>query len=334
MKSLILNYYTISLLFGGFTALISGLVVFIHDTKKSENQAWFALTLCTAIWSFGYFSMTISTTQRAGDISDWILHYAAIFIPLFYYLLVLVITNTFKKYRFVFYFFTFCAFIFTSINLSPYFLGSTVSKVGFNFAPVPGPAYLYFFMYFVVIVTAGILTSWNVSRSETDKVTKVRLYYTIFFTISASVGGGSVFLTTFFGDIPPYPLILFSIYPAISGYAILRHQLFNTKLISTQVLIFITWIFIFIRILLSESQRDLVANSVLLSIVLILGIILISAVKKEVTQREKIEFLAGLSLMHLQFNINSLTVAGNKIDSGRSYNLNIPQAALGARYRF
>jgi Zn-dependent protease with chaperone function len=99
-------------------------------------------------------------------------------------------------------------------------------------------------------------------------------------------------LTTFFGDIPPYPLILFSIYPAISGYAILRHQLFNTKLISTQVLIFITWIFIFIRILLSESQRDLVANSVLLSIVLILGIILISAVKKEVTQREKIEVLS------------------------------------------
>ncbi len=293
MISLSFNYYTISLLICGFTAIISGVVVFIHDTKKAENQAWFALTLCTAIWSFGYFSMTASTTQELGNLSNWILHYAAIYIPLFYYLLVLVITDTFRKYRVIFIIFTFFSFVFTTINLSPIFLGSVVPKVGFNFAPVPGPLYILFFVYFVVLVLFGVVTSWVSSRSTTDRVMKLRLYYTIIFTISASVGGGSVFLTTFFGSIPPFPLILFSIYPVISGYAILRHQLFNVRLISTQILIFITWIFIFIRILLSESNRDLVANSTLLLVTILLGIMLIRTAKKEITQREKIEFLAA-----------------------------------------
>lgn len=292
MISLSFNYYTISLLLGGFTALISGVVVLIHDRKRSENQAWFALTFCTAVWSFGYFAMTASTTQELGNLSNWILHFVAIFIPLFYYLLVLVITNTFNKYRVFFIFFTICAFVFTLFNLSSTFLGSTIPKVGFNFAPVPGPAYVYFFIYFVILVITGIITSWIASTKTNDRVLKLRLYYTIFFTICASVGGGSVFLTTFFENIPPYPLILFSLYPTISGYAILRHQLFNVKVISTQILIFIAWIFVFIRILLSESQREQIINSILLFIIIVLGIILIRTIKREVDQREKIEKLA------------------------------------------
>ena len=140
MISLSFNYYTICLLLGGFTALISGLVVLIHNKQGAENQAWFALTFCTAIWSFGYFAMTASTTQEFGNLSNWVLHFAAIFIPLFYYLLVLVITNTFNKYKLLFIFYTLCAFLFTVFNLSSIFLGPTIPKVGFNFPPVPGPA--------------------------------------------------------------------------------------------------------------------------------------------------------------------------------------------------
>ena len=153
------NYYTISLLIGGFTALISGFVVFLHDHRRSDNQAWFALTMCTAIWSFGYFAMTISPDASVGLLSNWILHYAAIFIPLFYYLLVLTITGRVKKNRVLFVLFTLCALGLTSINLLPIFISGVAPKVGFNFAPVPGSAYIYFFIYFCTLVIFGLFTT-------------------------------------------------------------------------------------------------------------------------------------------------------------------------------
>ncbi len=286
------NYYSISLVIGAFTALISGFIVVIRDPKRPENQAWFALTMCTAIWSGGYFYMTIAGSQFQGMLGNWILHYAAIFIPLFYYLLVLTITDTVSKHKIKFTIYTIIAFIFTVVNLSPSFVSDVIPKVGFNYAPVPGYLYIYFFMYFVGLVVDGLITTLLIAIKEKDKSKRTKLIYTLIFTIAASLGGGSVFATTFLTVIPPYPIILFSLYPAISGYAILRYQLFDVKVVTAQVFTFILWIFIFTRVLTSESLKEQALNLILLVVTIILGLLLNKSIKKEVRQREHIEALA------------------------------------------
>ncbi len=292
MPSIDFNYYTISLLIGAFTALISGFVVLSHNVKKLENQAWFALTMCTAIWSLGYFYMTISSTVDGGLIGNWILHYAAILIPICYYILVLIITNTLEIHKRRILFYSVLAILFSAINLLPSFILTVQPKVGFNFAPVPGPLYIYFFIYFVLIVGDGLITTLLAIRKSENKKIRNRLLYTIIFTIAASIGGGSVFATTFISIIPPYPIILFSIYPAISGYAILRYQLFNVRVVSTQIFLFSLWLFIFVRILLSGSIQEQILNLVLLIITFVLGLLLNQSIVKEVESREKIELLA------------------------------------------
>ncbi len=286
------NYYTVSLLIGAFTALISGFIVISRDRKRPENQAWFALTMCTAIWSSAYFYMTMAETQKQGLLGNWILHYAAILIPLFYFLLVLIITDNVRRYKTKLIIYTTIAFAFTTINLSALFVSDVIPKVGFNFAPVPGPLYVFFFLYFIFLVVDGIYITLKALRYTKDKTTRMRFYYTIIFTIAASVGGGSVFATTFLTVIPPYLLILFSVYPAISGYAILRHQLFDVKVVMAQIFVFTLWIFIFVRVLLAETFQEQIIDLILLLVTILLGLLLNRSVKQEVSQREKIELLA------------------------------------------
>jgi signal transduction histidine kinase len=286
------NYYTISLLTGAFLAFISGLVVFINNRSKPENQAWFALTLSTSIWSFGYFYMTVTQNKDMAIFSDQILHYAAIFIPLFYFLLVLIIANKVMQYMWLFIFYTCIAVFFVTVTPSTEFVADVIPKVGFNFAPVPGYLYIYFFIYFCLLVTSGIAIALYSITQTTDAQQKNRLKYTIYFSIVAALGGGSVFATTFFSTIPPYPLILFSLYPTISGYAILRHQLFDVKIVTTQLLTFALWTIILLRMFFAESGREQFANGLLFIFAIILGLFLIKSVKNEIKQRERIENLA------------------------------------------
>ena len=80
---LLLNYYNLSLFFGGIIALLSGAAVYFSDHRRPESIAWMLLNMCTAIWSFGYFAMITRTDANAALISNWILHAGAILIPIF-----------------------------------------------------------------------------------------------------------------------------------------------------------------------------------------------------------------------------------------------------------
>ena len=84
------------------------------------------------------------------------------------------------------------------------------------------------------------------------------------------------------------PIFTFFLVGAIT-YAILKHHLFNIKVIATELFAFAIWIILLIKIFFSVDVQDLLINISLLLAVIFFGIMVIRGVILEVKQREKIE---------------------------------------------
>lgn len=87
------------------------------------------------------------------------------------------------------------------------------------------------------------------------------------------------------------PLFLFLMVAAI-GYAMLKHHLFDIKIIATELLIFSIWTFLFIRVLVANTIEQRLVDAGLLVLVIFFGILLVKSVYGEVKTREKIAGLA------------------------------------------
>lgn len=76
------------------------------------------------------------------------------------------------------------------------------------------------------------------------------------------------------------------------AYAIFKHHLFSSRVIATELFIFILWALLLARTLLPQTLNDRLMNLTLFSAALIIGFLLIRSVYKEVTTREELSKLA------------------------------------------
>jgi signal transduction histidine kinase len=284
-----INYFSVSLGLGAIIAIVSSSIVYTSDPQKKENVRWFLSNFFAAIWSTAYMIMISTDDPKLAYTANLILHGAAIFIPLFYFSFVTYLTETAQKYRITYYVFSVIAIALLFANWSKNFVSSVKPKFTFNFAPDAGPWYWIFALYFFALVILSLVILLKRILVTTDK----KLLKFIFFSsLFGFAGGGSVFFLTFNINFPPYPIILFSLYPIIISYAILRHHLFNARVIATETFILLLWLILLARtIILPTTGEKLVEGGVLLGTILI-GILLMRSAIKEVKTRERMEALA------------------------------------------
>lgn len=86
---------------------------------------------------------------------------------------------------------------------------------------------------------------------------------------------------------PIYTLVFLG----MTAYAIVKHQLFNAKVIATEALTVILWIAIFARIFGASSLADRIIDIFFLLFISVFGFLLVRSVQREVKQRERLETL-------------------------------------------
>jgi signal transduction histidine kinase len=176
-----------------------------------------------------------------------------------------------------------------------------------NSAPVPVPGigisiFMLNFIGFLVLSIIILIRKYRGFQKEGKQQTKyllwgiicsfslfaiVNLIFVVLFKISTFIFLAPLFLT-------------FLIVPI--AYATVKHGLFNVKVALTSVLVTVLWIILLARLVVIKTPIELIVDAIIFIIAVIFGVFLVRNVKKEISQREKIEGLA-----------KSLTDANNKL---------------------
>ncbi len=231
------NYFNICLLFGGIVALAAGFVVFIRNKNNKVNQSWLLVTISTAFWGFGYFAMISTFDKTISLYANWFLHFSAILVPPLFFRFILRLTNNIKNYKkslFIIYLF---ALAFLIINPTKLFVVDVKPKYIFPYVCDAGPLYILFALYFFSVASVSLYVLLLTIKKSTG-VYYQQLKLVFISSFFGFAGGGSVFLLTFNIPFPPYPIILFSLYPVVISYSILKYRFLDVRLVIARTIIF------------------------------------------------------------------------------------------------
>lgn len=281
------------------TTLILGVVVFLSNRKSSTNRTFLFLSLIIIVWSFlNFLSYQFSSPESVL----WILRlviFSAVWFAFFVFALFYVAPYekiSFPKwYKFIL--LPVVVLVSLSTLTTLVFNGiAEMAVMGGAAKVINGPGIAVFGLSVIGLVVSGfvILVRKILNKKDAERRQLVLLLIgALTFVVFVLIFN---FILPAFFDNPnfiPFSAIFTFPFIAFTSYAILKHGLFNVKVIATQLLVFVIWIVISVGLLLAESMRERLLDGSILVFTVIAGIFLIKSVKKEVSQREEIEQLAG-----------------------------------------
>ena len=287
-----MELFAISGLINGIASLSFALFIIYKNWRDKINRMFFFLMSGMVIWSLGYWKWLSSTNSQ--DALFWVRFFSigSTLIPVFYlHWIVLLLKKETEKHILKLVYVLTGLIIALSLLIPNLFVEKVIPKFSFPFWPDPGIIY-----HFYLASVYGLLVTYALTLLiKTYKMASLDIKGQAFYVILGSIFGFGGGLTNFFLwydiPVPPYGNFLVAAFPVFFGYAMLKHKLFNSKVVATELLTFSIWVFLLIRTTTSLTLQDFVINICIFILTLFVGIFLIRSVIKEVGQREKLEVM-------------------------------------------
>ncbi|MDB5238671.1 MAG: sensor signal transduction histidine kinase, partial [Candidatus Parcubacteria bacterium] len=181
----------------------------------------------------------------------------------------------------------------------------------------PTILYDFFVAFFNITILYTLVIAFRHAILTQDPIRKKQIFFFALASLIGFLGGTTSYLPTFGIYIYPYfnsSIVLFTI---IITYTIIKHRLFNIKIIAVQLVTTGLWVFILIRLIFAQNTREFFTETILFIISLFFGVYLIQAVFREVRQRERIEKLVS-ELQNLNLTLHQ-KVAEQTVEIRHSY---------------
>lgn len=293
----LVNFDLFSALMASSISGLLGVLVYLHNRRSATNIIFLILSLIGAIWAMVNYISLIAPPE----------------IILFWIRLVLLFASA---YVFLFFIFT-INFPKSKLKINRQFLGAVlltmfllmglaVSPFVFEAVkylpeqqlpnPVPGPLMPLFalmlisvFLVTAILVIKKYLSSKGIVRRQWSALGLGLLvsYSLLIFLVFVQT---ALFQNTTF--VPYSPLFILPTFIG-STYAIVRHYLFNVKLIATEIFVFLIILTSLFQVLVAKTTLTLAISMGTLLLLSIFSILLIRSVINEVKAREEIQRLVG-----------------------------------------
>ena len=196
--------------------------------------------------------------------------------------------------------------------------------------PIPGPGIAIFFLDFVgLFILSFIILIYRYKKADPAEIIQLKF---LLYGVLGSFSLMGLFTVTFVAILktssfvflgPIFPVILM----AFIAYAIVKHNLFDLKIIATEALTVTLWIILFSKIFVSPTTEQRLVDILIFSGTLIFGVFLIKSVRKEVEQRHQLEILEK-EMLDANVKLKSLDVARAEFISIASHQLRTPPATV------
>ncbi|HEY9585940.1 MAG TPA: ATP-binding protein [Candidatus Paceibacterota bacterium] len=280
----------------GLTLLL-GYLVYTSDRVSTTKRIFFAQCLFIPLW------LIVFTFSTRPDISGTYLLFLmrlSLVLAIPVNILFLMLAHTFPSAAFSLstrsrYVWASIAIVMVGVVISPLTFNN-VSLLQGGPKPEVGPGMLLFVLFNFLCYASTFYTLRSRLKSMSFLEERRGLYALslgmflmislMLFTISLPVAMYNI--TTFVPFGPLYALI----FTVCATYGMLRHHLFNARVVATEIFIFTLSAVFFSEIFTVSSSTERVINMVIFAATLFLGALLVRSVKQEIRAREEVRDLA------------------------------------------
>jgi len=288
------------------TAVVNvGLALFVYTQGRTSpiNGSFALFTLFLSAWSLSVLAFLNADTDSTAVWYFKLAYLSAALIAGSYYCFSLVFASSVKPHSTHVIAVVAATLILCVILLIPGFLAGSVIQHDWGREVILDPVdYLIFAVLFSVLFVGAQIRLWWKYVNATGLVRRQLLAIGASVTPIGLLGMyfNLVLISPFISDFRQIWAgpVLTSIFAVIITYSVFRYQLFSTKAIVAEILVFALWLLIFVRILLTAAVSERLANVLLLIVAIPIGVLLLRGVRVEVRARENLA-LANTRLTEL-----------------------------------
>jgi len=313
------SFIAISTIILILSSLGLGLFVYKQSPKSALNYWWLFLSILVAVWASALFGVMHSHSASTALQWQYVLDIVAILIPVFYINFISVFIKkkiAFKKYIIA------ASFLLIILSLTSFFKNGVTTQFGFYWID-PGVLYVLFPIFFITIVLYSFFILTREYRLEKNKNRRRKIAYHIFAGFIGFSGGVTNFLPQLFG-VFPFGSYFIVLYVFLISYSILKHQQFNIKQSTTQLISgFVVFLFLFRFLQPAVSTKEWFINLALFLVVVVGAIVLIKTNLRAVKKQQQIEKLVK-DLVDVNKQLRDLETRKFEFTSIASHQLRTP----------